>query len=578
MGDAEERIWADLAADIAEAEADRTDHVAWAEAGMIIDMAGASEAGEQKQASGAKTLAVTLAVARAMANDVIADAVRAALDIVSDVEDVAIDHHVCWAAAPELPTAPASSQRDAIEVYTAADFTPPQPDGKYGQIVAYSSLGRGLSTTGAPLTADYLREDLARGTLDSHPLQALRPADPYLAWDSLKLLGKTVLDMYLDASGISQWANIIRGSAVTGLLYAASFEVADEFDSETPCGSITPVCFAAGTPILMADGSTKPIEAMQRGDMVLAASDQDPEGAVEPKPVVEVYHNRPDRLMGLHIGDMVIRPTLKHPFYAKGKGWTAASELEIGDELRTHDGGWVKLTGKHQNGDVKPVFNFHVGDRHTYFVGKTGDRNCNAVLVHNDSGSESEASSSDWSFFENDRIEYCPSHDGKVHLYYVDAGWLWNEAPVHIGTFDPFDPRRLVQQDEHLVAISKVQAEVSGMNTTDNWAAWFAKNAVDLNAPNYINIVHGNAHPDRFDRLAKVQNAVGELATTYVTFVVTAPFSVRVASYGPGRLSHSFNSHAAQWFGREVKETTHLKAWADLIDRARKSNLVLWHN
>jgi len=146
---------------------------------------------------------------------------------------------------------------------------------------------------------------------------------------------------------------------------------------------VKPVCFAAGTPILLADGSSKPIEQIQPGDMVLAASDQNPEGPVEPKPVVEIYHNRPDGLMELTIGDAVIRPTLKHPFYVRGKGWTAATDLQIGDELRTPNGGWAQLHAKHQNGDIEPVFNFHVGEHRTYFV---GDATNGTVLAHNQSG------------------------------------------------------------------------------------------------------------------------------------------------------------------------------------------------
>ena len=102
----------------------------------------------------------------------------------------------------------------------------------------------------------------------------------------------------------------------------------------------------------MGDGTSKAIEEIQPGDMVLAASDGDPEGPVEAKAVVEVYHNGPSELIELTIGNSVIRPTLKHPFHIRGKGWTAAAELQVGDELRTHDGGWVKLIGKEDKGEI----------------------------------------------------------------------------------------------------------------------------------------------------------------------------------------------------------------------------------
>lgn len=40
------------------------------------------------------------------------------------------------------------------------------------------------------------------------------------------------------------------------------------------------ICFAAGTPVFMADGSTKPIETIQPGDQVLSAPEHDAEGRV----------------------------------------------------------------------------------------------------------------------------------------------------------------------------------------------------------------------------------------------------------------------------------------------------------
>ena len=51
----------------------------------------------------------------------------------------------------------------------------------------------------------------------------------------------------------------------------------------------------------MADGSFKAIETIQPGEMVLAVSDRDPEGPVEARPVAEVYHNAPARILELHV-------------------------------------------------------------------------------------------------------------------------------------------------------------------------------------------------------------------------------------------------------------------------------------
>jgi hypothetical protein len=39
-------------------------------------------------------------------------------------------------------------------------------------------------------------------------------------------------------------------------------------------------------------------------------------------------------------------------------------------------------------------------------------------------------------------------------------------------------------------------------------------------------------------------------------------------------LEHSFDEHAAQWFGRQVTKSTHLKAWQELIERVSRSTQV----
>jgi hypothetical protein len=142
------------------------------------------------------------------------------------------------------------------------------------------------------------------------------------------------------------------------------------------------ICFAAGTPVLMADGTTKPIETLQPGDQVLSAPEHDAEGAVTAKTVQRVFHNPPSELIRLTIGGTEVRSTPPHLFYVREKGWTAAEDLEVGDELRTPDGRWVTLDAKQHQPDPEPVFNFRVADYHTYFVGDPAGGE--AVLVHNE--------------------------------------------------------------------------------------------------------------------------------------------------------------------------------------------------
>jgi hypothetical protein len=52
------------------------------------------------------------------------------------------------------------------------------------------------------------------------------------------------------------------------------------------------------------------------------------------------------------------------------KGWTPIGAVEVGDYLRTPDGSWVAVNDVFDNDDVEPVYNLHVGELHTYFVGR----------------------------------------------------------------------------------------------------------------------------------------------------------------------------------------------------------------
>ena len=151
-------------------------------------------------------------------------------------------------------------------------------------------------------------------------------------------------------------------------------------------------CFAAGTLVLMADGTPKAIEKIEPGEMVLAAPEHDPEAAPAACPVSEVYHNAPARLLEVTIASAmdplhgeVIRTTAEHPFYVGGgRGWTHAKDLQAGDRLRTSDGGWSKVRSVAPTGDrPEPVFNLCVAIGHTYFVTFAEGRQ--AVLVHNSS-------------------------------------------------------------------------------------------------------------------------------------------------------------------------------------------------
>jgi hypothetical protein len=69
------------------------------------------------------------------------------------------------------------------------------------------------------------------------------------------------------------------------------------------------------------------------------------------------------------VNGRTIRTTAEHPFWMRGRGWVAAHQLRAGDELRTHDGRWLKVDGFEGPKPSEPVYNMCVSGYHTYFIG-----------------------------------------------------------------------------------------------------------------------------------------------------------------------------------------------------------------
>ena len=143
-----------------------------------------------------------------------------------------------------------------------------------------------------------------------------------------------------------------------------------------PATSCTRNSFVPGTPVLMADGSRKPIEDVHVGDKVIAT---DPEtGRTEARTVearivgegrknlvevtIDTDGDRGDRTDTLVATDM-------HPFWlADGRGWTNAEDLRGGDWLRTASGTFVQVTATTSRTVTATVHNLTVTGIHTYYV------------------------------------------------------------------------------------------------------------------------------------------------------------------------------------------------------------------
>ncbi|MBV6702720.1 toxin C-terminal domain-containing protein [Kitasatospora aureofaciens] len=144
-----------------------------------------------------------------------------------------------------------------------------------------------------------------------------------------------------------------------------------------------PNSFVAGTPVLLADGTTKPIEQLQVGDKVASA---DPESGESGGRTVDATIVTPDdtdfTVITLDDGSR-LTATAHHPFWSPSENsWTLAGELKPGMALLTAAGRTARIATTQGFHQLHAAYNLTVEQLHTYYVlaGVT------PVLVHNCNG------------------------------------------------------------------------------------------------------------------------------------------------------------------------------------------------
>ena len=140
------------------------------------------------------------------------------------------------------------------------------------------------------------------------------------------------------------------------------------------------MCFAEGTKVLMADGSTKAIEDVREGDFVLARDPHEP-GEPEPRKVSQVHHTATYRLFHVWVGDEdggEVIATGSHPFWTQ-RGWVEAEDLTSNDVLTDDLRRAIPIHAIAVESRDARTFNLSIEGTHTFFVlaGRT------PVLVHN---------------------------------------------------------------------------------------------------------------------------------------------------------------------------------------------------
>ncbi|WP_432087343.1 DddA-like double-stranded DNA deaminase toxin [Streptomyces sp. bgisy095] len=137
--------------------------------------------------------------------------------------------------------------------------------------------------------------------------------------------------------------------------------------------------FPAGTNVLMADGTSQPIEQIRTGDRVIATEPITDETG--PRIVTRTIHTPDDRnFTDVTLTDgSALTSTSHHPYWSEGdQGWKDAADLKAGDTLQTPQGTATIASTRDWRG-LQDAYDLTVEGLHTYYV-STGTSH---VLVHN---------------------------------------------------------------------------------------------------------------------------------------------------------------------------------------------------
>lgn len=214
----------------------------------------------------------------------------------------------------------------------------------------------------------------------SNPSFSAALTDDYGLYYAIVLLdGSTVASYPL--TGLS--ANIsMPGFSLSNGTHSYSITVLDELGKEATatttfsisvtsscCSSGGGSCFLAGTPVHMADGSEKPIDLVQAGELILAFDE-----ATKSFKADAVKRAFIARENGYFVINGRIKVTGDHRFYIKGK-WKKARKLRAGDSLLTADGQSEDIASVEKKKGEVLVYNLEVNPYHTFVAG--------GVVVHN---------------------------------------------------------------------------------------------------------------------------------------------------------------------------------------------------
>jgi RHS repeat-associated protein len=204
--------------------------------------------------------------------------------------------------------------------------------------------------------------------------------------------------------------------------------------------------FAAGTLVLMADGTKKPIEKVKPGEKVLAT---DPaSGKTKAQAVVATHINLDVDLTDITVDtagkDTLLQTTAHHPFWSKDRRtWVNATDLRKSENLVTVSGSSLPVSTSMSYSGARVMYDLTVDTIHTYYViaGKA------SVLVHNvnragcEFGDAVKQAAVDDNLVRNDgmlRCDYC-----NTPIQIANQSKRGVRPPGNDLAYDHFDPVKL---------------------------------------------------------------------------------------------------------------------------------------
>ena len=157
---------------------------------------------------------------------------------------------------------------------------------------------------------------------------------------------------------------------------AAEGEDAAAEDSSTGCGN----SFVGNTSVLMADGTTKPIDQVEVGDKITNAQPDSPTTETDTVTAVHVtYTDRDyDQLtIATPTGPQTVISTAEHLYWdTTTHTWTTADNLNPGDQLDTPGNGHVTILATRHYTALQTTYNLTINHTHTHYVvaDETGPR------------------------------------------------------------------------------------------------------------------------------------------------------------------------------------------------------------